>query len=57
MKRYKVLMVGINKENDLIMGTGLLKEEAEELKKKLKEDDYRHYYEIKEMEGNTNEKD
>ena len=55
MKRYKVLMEGINKENDLIMGTGLLKEEAEELKKKLKENDYRHHYEIKEMEGNTNE--
>ena len=51
MKRYKVIMEGINPRDNLVMGTGLTIEQARELKKKCKEEDYLHYYEIYLMGG------
>lgn len=46
---YKVVMVAINKEDDIVMAYDMTLENAKELLEYYKEHDYRHCYEIKEM--------
>ena len=49
MKSYKVVMLGTNEYNDIIMGNDLTKEEAIKIKEKCEAKDNFHYFEIKEV--------
>ena len=46
MKKFKIVMEGINEFNDIIMEKNLTKEQAIRLKQNYEQNDYRHYFKI-----------
>ena len=47
-KNYRVVMEGVEEKDDIIMENNLTLEEAEKLLREYKENDWIHYYSIKE---------